>query len=530
MSEKKNKAYGMFAFHPVLFALYPVLALYLVNISEVNVSAVYKALITSLIILLGVALVSWMAVRPWNKSAMVASWAIILFFYYGHVLNVLSGTVIAHHRYLGPLWVLICLAGIVWIMKTRNDSDATKVFNWVSLVLIISVSLQILFHWTRQHIYLSSIGTEEARSDKELVDTTNRDVYYILLDAYGRQDLLMQEYDTDISGFVEELEEMGFYFPNCTQSNYTYTTASMTATLNMEYLDNLGIKFSGEQSETRGLLRYSMVRSRFESLGYSTVTFRSIFPWIDIKDSTYYFDYFANESNMSELSTLNFQYLFLRTTAIRPLLQWLENNPQIRISSFWAGWIPVSNTLESREYKHYQQSSYALNMLETIPDLPGKQFVYAHLFVTHQPFVFLPDGNFAPFLPQTYAAYRDQIVFVNGRLVTIIKNILERSDPEPIIIIQGDHSYSEGEDRVRILNAYYFPENGNINLYDTITPVNSFRILFNTYYGGDYKLLPDVSWYAEGSKKLASDDQADFTISEIKWFRAPISCIDGSVP
>ena len=530
MSEKKNKAKDLFAFHPFLYALYPVLALYLVNITEVNVSAINKAVITSIVILFGVALVSWVVIRPWSKAAIAASVTIMLFFYYGHLFDVLAGTAIARHRYLGTLCLLVFFAGILWSLKIRNISNVTKVLNWISLILVVSASLQILFYLTKQQISLSSIQTDDVRSDSELVDTTNRDVYYILLDAYGRQDLLAQDYGTDISGFVSELEQMGFYFPNCTQSNYTYTTASMTAALNMEYLDSLGIKFTGQRSETKELIRHSVVRSRFESLGYSTVTFRSIFPSVDVKDSTYYFDYFADESNMSELSTLNFQYLFLRTTAIRTLIQWLEDNPQVKVSSFWARWIPVNNTLDSREYKQYQQNLFALNMLESIPDLPGKKFVYAHLFITHQPFVFQSDGSFAPFLPQTYAAYRDQIIFVNGRLVTIIKNILEHSDPEPIIIIQGDHSYSEGEDRVRILNAYYFPENGYQNLYDTITPVNSFRILFNTYYSGNYELLPDISWYAEGSKKLESDDQEDFISTEIKMFQAPISCIDGSVP
>jgi hypothetical protein len=47
-----------------------------------------------------------------------------------------------------------------------------------------------------------------------------------------------------------------------------------------------------------------------------------------------------------------------------------------------------------------------------------------------------------------------------------------------------------------ILNAYYFPE-AKPNLYPSITPVNSFRLLFDTYFGADYKLLDDVSYYSD---------------------------------
>jgi hypothetical protein len=33
-------------------------------------------------------------------------------------------------------------------------------------------------------------------------------------------------------------------------------------------------------------------------------------------------------------------------------------------------------------------------------------------------------------------------------------------------------------------------------MYPTITPINATRILLNAHYGGDYPLLPDLSYYA----------------------------------
>jgi hypothetical protein len=153
--------------------------------------------------------------------------------------------------------------------------------------------------------------------------------------------------------------------------------------------------------------------------------------------------------------------------------------------------------LDSREYRQYQQSVFALDTLQKIPDLPAKTFTYAHLYVTHQPFVFYPDGSFHPFLMQDVRAYGDQVVFINTELLEIVKTILANSDPDPIIVIQGDHSYFRSTDRVKILNAYYLPDGGSENLYPTITPVNTFRVIFNTYFGGQYELLPDVSRYSE---------------------------------
>jgi hypothetical protein len=44
-----------------------------------------------------------------------------------------------------------------------------------------------------------------------------------------------------------------------------------------------------------------------------------------------------------------------------------------------------------------------------------------------------------------------------------------------------------------ILNAIYFPNGDYSALYETITPVNTFRVVFNQYFGQDVPLLPDSS-------------------------------------
>ena len=65
-----------------------------------------------------------------------------------------------------------------------------------------------------------------------------------------------------------------------------------------------------------------------------------------------------------------------------------------------------------------------------------------------------------------------------------------------MIIIQGDHGL-DTEARMAILNAYYLPGDGAKMLYPTITPVNSFRVVFNAYFGQEYPILPDTSLYSD---------------------------------
>ena len=51
------------------------------------------------------------------------------------------------------------------------------------------------------------------------------------------------------------------------------------------------------------------------------------------------------------------------------------------------------------------------------------------------------------------------------------------------------------------LGAYYFPDHeAGKWLYDGITPVNIFRVVFNRYFGAQYKLLEDKSYYSTADK------------------------------
>ena len=298
---------------------------------------------------------------------------------------------------------------------------------------------------------------------------------------------------------MSDLKNLGFYIPDCAQSNYDTTKRSMTSTLNMDYLEEIGIDYLADKSKFLPYTKENLVFRKFENLGYSTVAFKSLYPLLDMYEADYYYNYFNEDSAMDSHAGLNFQYLFLRTTLMRPIIDAPEGLDGLKLPSFLDWWIPTDKSLDlsSRAAQQYLQNIYALEKLKETPDLPPKKFVYAHLYITHQPYVFYPDGRFHPALRQGVNAYRDQVVFINPELIEIIEAILEKSDPPPIIVLQSDHSYFEGEDRPKILNAYYFPDGGEEYLYDTITPVNTFRMIFNIYFNEQNQILPDTSLYTD---------------------------------
>ena len=48
-----------------------------------------------------------------------------------------------------------------------------------------------------------------------------------------------------------------------------------------------------------------------------------------------------------------------------------------------------------------------------------------------------------------------------------------------------------------ILNAYYMPEGKDKYLYPEITPVNTFRVIFNSYFGTEFDMLPDKNYFTK---------------------------------
>ena len=95
--------------------------------------------------------------------------------------------------------------------------------------------------------------------------------------------------------------------------------------------------------------------------------------------------------------------------------------------------------------------------------------------------------------------YRDQVIYINSRMQEILPKIIENSSRPPIIVLQGDHGptvASSPRSRMSNLNAYFFPDAAEA-VYPTITPVNTFRVIFNTYFGQNLELLDDVSLYSD---------------------------------
>jgi hypothetical protein len=476
----KNQPRGIinkFPIYPLPVGIFSILALAASNLAEADLSLTYRSGMLSLAFAALLFGLLSLALRDRFRAAGLAAFLLILFFSYGHAYNLLTGAHIlqaavqGHLILLGTWAVLAGTGGWLILRKAAGLAALTPALNMLSLLLLVYPLFQIGRFEIKN-------AAQERSVHAETGDTAARpDIYYIILDAYDRADMLKVVYDYDNTAFLEALGQRGFYIAACSQSNYAYTQPSLASSLNLDYLDSLGVT-SNEQADS--LLKANAARQFLEGQGYTVVAFETGFRWSQWEEADVYYRY------RPDAGTLNgFEALFLQTTLLRPLL-----DRQYASLEAAHGVLP------------YERVLYVLDALKNVPlAVKGPKFVFVHLTIPHPPFVFGPEGQFVTAGSEnatSVSGYRNAVTFINRQILQVVDSVIEASATPPIIVIQGDHGaprYQTPEERMAILNAYYLP-GGEGELYASISPVNTFRVIFNTFFGGRYSLLQDTSWYS----------------------------------
>jgi hypothetical protein len=163
-------------------------------------------------------------------------------------------------------------------------------------------------------------------------------------------------------------------------------------------------------------------------------------------------------------------------------------------------WFPQADVESTRLLNFYNDTYFWLDQASQLPKEQGPKFALLHFFVPHDPFVFSPDGEFIEIPEDARIGYLNSVQFINKEIIPVVEALIRDSTLPPIIIIQGDHGPSQVPgttefQRMAILNAYYLPYNGNTSLYASITPINSFRLILNLYFGQEMELLDDISYF-----------------------------------
>ena len=475
--------------HPFLFAIYPIFELRNYNITYVDSATLVRPVLLSLLATAVIWAITRLFTREWQKSGIIVTLIVVLFFTYGHVFIQIESTFreMIRHRYLILIFAAVFLLScwfVFWRMK-KTDTLINFLTAVGTFLAVISVGRSIQHDYS---VYQSAREIHEAmdayREDASSSNGGERpDIFLILLDAHTSAYALQKYFHYDESAFIKQLRDMGFYVAECAQSNYPVTRLSVTSTFYANY----------HQEPTLYPLYSSLAIETLRLQGYRIITFEN--------RSNGHFD-FAEDLRLSRNQILTgkidlagglseFEFQLLETSFARIIF----DIPQL-IPSF-----DLAKQKETEYYEHYQQTFFILNELKRLPsDVEGPKFVFAHFLVPHPPFIFTQQGDFY-WNDDDVDGYVSNIQFIDQRIIDSIKEIIATSKTPPVIILMGDHGASgvpkleTPESRMSILNAYYTSDAAKEHLYPSITPVNSFRVVFNNYFGTDYPLLEDVAYH-----------------------------------
>jgi hypothetical protein len=494
--------------HPFLMGMFPVISLFAHNQSQLEPGAPWRSLA---IVLGGTAIVfgllRWL-LGDWTRAGFITTYASVLFFVYIPIKNAMflhnvhfASINLGKSVYFLPLWMIVLVLGI-WLMARKIPRGETSllIFNCIALSTLILPLISITSY------AISRPNTSTISQPNTLVrqgSTTLPDVYYIILDMYGRSDTIETAFGYDNSAFLEALRKQGFYVAACSTSNYSHTQLSMASSLNMNYLSALGEGFVAGNTDYSGainLIKNNAVRQYLHQFGYAFVSFQSNFPFLNITNSDVYIKVTGLNKYIQP-----FEMLLIEQTPAKTILNEIEK---------------IARTLNSGEFRkygwQYDRTRFLLDELTRLPaSVQSPKFVYAHLIIPHDPYVFGPNGEYVgnderlnpdPVNDEAYKlGYTNQVQYIDSRIPEIVQEIISHSKTPPVIIIQGDHGFDEGkaQERMPILNAYYLPgTDPDKLLYPNITPVNSFRVILNTYFQGQFKLLPDLNYITQNIEDM----------------------------
>jgi len=491
-----------FLLQPFLFGSFPILSLFWHNAGETTSSDIVSPTVAVMGVTAILGLFFWILVRNGRKAALIVSVFWILFFSYGHAFDLIQKNREIPHETLFMVWGVVFVAVLIFVLLMRKSLDyATGIFNVIGASLVIMCLVGVIVFKIRAGMDQKSTGTRNVQETVGTIDLTNQaafpDIYYIILDRYPDNCTLQEVFGFDNSDFTGYLESKGFYVAHQSKANYLKTAHSLASSLNMKYVNYLTER-AGEKSRNWQLL-FTMVADHevwrvLKPRGYTFMHFGS--SWgptvINLR---------AEKNFNLENAFPEFTMTLFKTTILHPIT--------LKFGVY-------SDAID-RRWAHRNRSLLMFDKLADMPDIEGPTFSFAHILLPHSPFVFDRNGKYLTLEEERARSrevnFTETVIYTNKKVMELIDGLLKGPGDPPIIVVQADegpfperyrrqHSTfnwkeatdAELREKMGILNAIFLPGAEKSIFYPSMTPVNTFLLIFNQTFGTDYELLPDKSY------------------------------------
>lgn len=492
--------------HPFFFAAFSILSFYGIS----TVFSIPSVLVLPMLLTLALVLAMIRSIWRVNRNIVVAAFmttiVVLTFFAYRFayesvcnlqmlILYCVRGSQNIPISNLHFLIAWLLLAGIGLFLCWRHRAYLEKInglVNTISLCCLLVAGGDVLVkEITRRQVAPEVMSlVQEPVKIPQLQAKQKPDIYYIVLDGCARPDILKELYHYDNQHFCHYLKSKGFYLAENSHSNYQMTPLSLGSTLNMNYVNAVEkvCPKSNDWFPMIEIIEKNLVVKSLKSIGYKYVLFKS--DWAVTKQSPL----------ADEVVSSSWNDVFLN---------------RLLSTTIWVFVEDLAGPLRQEAGNHWLKT---FDRARKLNNLGSPKIVFLHCILPHPPYLFNADGSRVAKGPlvmhlEEYAdkhSFVEQVKYTEKLVERLIDDLLANSQSKPIVIIQSDHGpasldFSEGieqpttpflNERMSIINAMYFPDGKYSELYSSITPVNTFRVLLNEYFGAKLELLQDRSYFS----------------------------------
>jgi hypothetical protein len=496
-------------------AAYPVLYIAAANPGQAEGSTIALVVLASVL----AALAAWVALMTLARSSIAAGFAtallVVMFYGYGQVGALADQLVIwlelgddatpnaldlwpRARLYIALAWALLALIATTLLARSRflDKTELARAANVAAAVLAITLAVPWTINVFSGLSARSAVTVENAGSATGPVEGSKRDIYFIILDGYAREDVLKGMYAFDNRAFIQGLRTLGFRVTDSSSSNYSWTFLSVASMLNMAYLQDflppgqLSPR-NVDRSAVYAKLRDNATAGFLREQGYEIVHVRSTWG--------------ATSANPDADREIRCESGVYTNEFLRAVVE--------------ASWWGAFHSKASVDLALCNLSNFR-TLAAMRPTLRPK-FVFAHFILPHHPYLFDRDGNILrnaqvsnqfelqSRLWEDRDRYRSQLEFVNGKVTETIRAMLANYDLAPIVVIASDHGPNlksglteAGHLAVRFANfgAYYLPGAPHDLIPHSGTAVNQFRRILGHYFGANLPPLADRHFVSSFSK------------------------------
>ena len=504
-----------FFIHPLIYAILPTLLLYKLNISEAWPALIVRPMIYSLFFGIASWIVFKLLLRDNHKTSTMTSVWLLSFFSYGHLYLFLANKgffellPIGPHLFLLGSYLLVLNISFLGLYFTKLKVNSLTAFFNVSALTLLLLNIIPLFPLEFKRIIalekLHEYMAEQHLKDAEysnMDEATYPDIYYLVFDRYPSHEIAKTYFNYDNQEFLENLTDKGFFVANDARANYPSSFQSISSSLNMSHLtfikDLVGQDYSDQTIVYKELLNDNEVAQFLIDKGYNYYQLGS--NWEPTKQNSLAINY------NKYLGFNEFESFLYENTLLNAV------KGKISGQATFTG-VDILNI-------HQKNMPYKVDKIKEISKDKGTKFVFAHFLLPHPPYLFANDCTPLTFdevrkRPDEYA-YTEQIKCADKVMEEMAQEIIENDDRPIAIIFQSDegpympYKYfkneyqlvdTENNDAYKIkagiLNTFYLSNkdsNEEVVNYDEIgikednTPVNTFRTIFNYYFGTDYSM------------------------------------------